>query len=415
MKVKRYQYNSIPFVAIVDQFDCPVDPYVSAYISRTTASLAINTSFRYANELLFVLQYFGGKGVDLANRVASGELLSEKEYLQFYDSCCLHKKAAPTDISAKIVGIDDKALRNIISANARTSARVSNETLQGRLRRLRDYLCWLFDHFHEPIGGGAKIQRNLNKLKSRIKLDEQGLARNKCQKVRRPEDSVIPEEVFSKLLEMILPSSPNNVFRRSKLRNYLIVSILCQSGIRRGALAKLKISDLHTDGAGDQISIYRSVNDITDTRADKPNQKTKSHLATIGSSLMLQVQVYIDTVRNVSDFTGQHDFLFVSENNSRQTLGKPLSLKAVNAIFTKISKVLGYHIHPHLLRHKWNETFDIYGSEQGVNPALLEDMRKYAMGWVQNTSMNQVYNENRLALKTRELMRAHQVNVDPKK
>lgn len=252
-------------------------------------------------------------------------------------------------------------------------------------------------------------------LVSKIKLDEDALGESWAQKIGDPEESVIPDDIFAKLLEMVMPSSPNNVFKASRVRNYLIVNLLVQSGIRRGALAKLKISDCHFYGNYDQISIYRSRNDPTDPRTEKPNQKTKAHLATVSPNLMAQVKFYIDHIREVYPRAQFHDFLFISENDSKGTAGQPLSLKAINAIFQKISKALGFHVHPHILRHKWNELFDEEGARRGVNSALLEDIRKYAMGWSQNSMMNNNYNEKRLALKARELSKAHQHRVDRQK
>lgn len=68
-----------------------------------------------------------------------------------------------------------------------------------------------------------------------------------------------------------------------------------------------------------------------------------------------------------------------------------------------------------MLRHKWNEVFDKKGELLGVNPALLEDSRKYAMGWSHNSRQNENYNEKRIALKAREISKAHQRRVDQKK
>lgn len=64
MKLKRYQVDNIPFVAIVDDSDCPADPYVSAYLS-TLSGQSFNTQLRKANELVFVLGHFSKKGIDL--------------------------------------------------------------------------------------------------------------------------------------------------------------------------------------------------------------------------------------------------------------------------------------------------------------------------------------------------------------
>lgn len=410
MKIKKYQFNHIPFVAIVDDFDCPICPYVSAYLS-TLSGQAFNTQLRKANELIFVLGHFQKAKIDLVGRVQSGELISEKEYQQFHLVSASEKNSGRSSL-VELHRITDKALRNAISVNERQLSRVSNETLQGRIRRLRQYLEDLFKHFHTSYNIDANLIIRFDKLKAAIKLDEDSLGKNRPQIVRSPADSVIPDQIFSRLMEMILPSSENNPFKGSKIRNYLIVSIFIQSGIRRGALAKLKISDFHFHGNYDSISIYRSGIDPTDPRLEKPNQKTKPHLSTISPVLMRQIKFYIDHVRKQIPGTEQHDFVFVSEKDSRGTLGHPISLKSVNAIFHVLSMALGLHIHPHLLRHKWNEVFDSAGTETGVDPRLLEDLRKYAMGWSENSLMAGIYNDKRLAAKAREISKAHQKRVD---
>jgi len=410
MKLKRYQFNRIPFVAIVDDFDCPICPYASAYLS-TLSGQSFNTQLRKANELVFVLSYFKKANIDLVKRVQSGELISNKEYLQFHLASASQKNG--TDVSLTLLhSVSDKALRNAISANTRQQSRVSNETQQGRIRRLREYLEDLFKQFHDIYAADDEVLNRYDKLTAAIKLDEDSLGRNRSQDVVDPGESAIPDDMFSRLLEMILPSSKNNPFTGSKIRNYLIVSIFVQSGIRRGALAKLKISDFHFYGNYDAISIYRSGIDPTDPRLEKPNQKTRAHLATISPVLMGQIKYYVDHVRNGIPRRDEHDFIFVSEKGSRGSLGDPISLKSVNAVFHVLSKVLGFRIHPHLLRHKWNEIFDRAGTEKGIDARLLEDIRKYAMGWVETTTMAGTYNDKRLAQKAREISKAHQRRVD---
>lgn len=415
IRIKRFQYNSLSFVSIVDDLDCPIDPYVSCYVNGPLSAKSANTKIRYANELLFVLRHFSERKIDLPARVASVGFITNKEYMQFYDKCFFQNTSQEDDTVVLFPNINDKHLRNVITANRRSITKVAGETTQGRIRRLRLFLEWLFEQFH----GGNEVDEatldKFHKLISRIKLDEQSFGKNRAQGVADPEESVIPDDVFVKLLELVLPSSPNNPFKTSKIRNYLIVSLLIQSGIRRGALAKLKISDCHFYGSYDRISIYRSKNDPSDPRLEKPNQKTKSHLATIDRTLMEQIKFYIDQIRSQFPQSQTHDFVFVSEKDSKYTIGLPLSLKTINAIFQKLSKALGFHVHPHLLRHKWNEIFDKEGERRGVDPALLEDIRKYAMGWSHNSSMSQVYNEKRLAQKAKELSKAHQRRVDRQK
>jgi integrase len=413
MKLRRYQYNGVPFVAIVDNYDCPVDPFVSCYLN-SLGSKAANTRLRFAHELLFVLKHFGDgkRQIDLAARVASEKFISNQEYMQFYEHCFFQKNSVHEGSVVLFPSIEDKRLRNVIAANQRGLAKVANQTALGRIRRLRQFLEWLFKHFHDAQNVNSVTSDNYDKLIAKIKLDERGIGRNGDQKVGNPEDSVIPDELFARLLEMVVPSSPNNPFKSSKVRNYLIVNLLIQTGIRRGAVGKIKISDCHFDGSYDRISIYPTRNDPSDPRLEKANQKSKAHLATIDPALMKDIKFYIDHIRSQFPQKQPHDFLLVSEKDSKGTVGQPLSLKSINAIFEKLSKALGFRVHPHLLRHKWNEIFDKEGEKKGVNEALLEDIRKYAMGWSQNSTMSQIYNSKRLAVKARELSKAHQHRID---
>jgi hypothetical protein len=64
IRLKKYQVYHQSFVAIVDENDCPYDPYVSAYLS-TLVSQSFNTQLRKAVELVFVLQQFASYGIDL--------------------------------------------------------------------------------------------------------------------------------------------------------------------------------------------------------------------------------------------------------------------------------------------------------------------------------------------------------------
>lgn len=412
MKVRLYEFNSLPFVTIVDEADCPINPYVSSYLSGALAAKSANTRLRYANELLFVLQYFQSRSIDIPARVASGSLISLKEYSQFYEECCLSKSNSEQSVSINFLAVKSKALRNIMAANQRGLARVSRETLQGRVRCFRRFLSWLFQHFHDIAETESELRKRFGILIAHIKINENALGKNGPGKVIGPDESVLPDSVFVDLLEMVRPSSPNNPFKTAKVRNYLIVNLLIQSGVRRGALAKSKISDYNFFGEYDSFSVYRSGCDPSDTRREKPNQKTKAHLASIQPWLMKCVELYINLVRENFPRAQFHDYLLISESDSKGTAGLPLSLKSINAIFQKLSGILRFHLHPHLLRHKWNEIFDENGERLGVDPLLLEDVRKYAMGWSSGSSMTQVYNDKRLAKKARDISRAYQEKVD---
>ncbi|MBN0056244.1 site-specific integrase, partial [Pseudomonas aeruginosa] len=99
-------------------------------------------------------------------------------------------------INIRFLDINDKHLRNIIVANQKWMTKVASETLQGRIRRLRQFLLWLFDEFHEVQDADEKTKNKFNGLISKIRLDEDALGKNGEQHVGDPEESVIPDDVL---------------------------------------------------------------------------------------------------------------------------------------------------------------------------------------------------------------------------
>ncbi|MCB2654560.1 hypothetical protein KQ768_15450, partial [Listeria monocytogenes] len=71
--------------------------------------------------------------------------------MQFYEACFLNKGYKDEASKIKSFDMNNKHLRNVIAANQKGIARVAGETLQGRVRRLRQFLVWLFEQFHDVI------------------------------------------------------------------------------------------------------------------------------------------------------------------------------------------------------------------------------------------------------------------------
>lgn len=420
MKLKKYQFNQKSFITITDEFDCPYDPYVSCYINSQLTPRSFNTAIRYCNELLFVINFFKTMEIDLVSRVESGKFITFSEYMSFYEHSFLEKKFASESKPTKNrnlnnLNAESKHLRNALLAVERSKIQVSPETIKGRIKQCRLFIEWLYQEFHSDYRVQKEVEDRFIKLNGKIQLDESRIGHNTPQATTNISDSAIPNEVFDSLLNIIEPSSDQNPFKSSRIRNYLIVSILMQSGIRRGALAKIKISDCKFYKNYDRISVYRSNNDPTDPRIDKPSHKTgKSLEAVIDKQLMMHLQTYINNTRALFSRSIKHDYIFISEKDSKGTAGNPLSLKSINSIFNKLSKALSFPIHPHSLRHKWNEIFDDKAEGKNIDRRLIEDMRKTAMGWSQKSSMGSHYNEKQLQKKAADLMSEHQARVENK-
>lgn len=152
--------------------------------------------------------------------------------------------------------------------------------------------------------------------------------------------------------------------------------------------------------------LTRTPNDPTDTRRLPAANKTKALSVPISRELMKLIKLYIETVRKSIPSAHEHDFVFISEKG--KNIGSPMSYNSIHKVIKIFGDFLGIALHPHLLRHKWNEVFEYKAREKGFSPDKIEDLRKYAMGWVANSEMASVYNSFQLAVTVAEILSKNQ-------
>ena len=414
MKVSQFAVGTRRFVAFVNEDEIPVRPLANAFIYDEFIHAAFSTKVRVAQELKTVLDYFDSKSIVLESRMASDKLLTTPELTEFYGKMMLRKESF--DISDKISvipNVQSKRIRNAIKTSIHRTSKVSVETRTGRVRTFRKYLNYLFTYFHGYRKTPKGLEESFELLIARIKAKENySTSKTRITPIEFAE-SVIPDDVYKRFLEVIQPKDSNNPFKGSRIRNYLILSIMDQAGLRRSEVCKIKISDCQFHGDSNKIKIYSSADDHSDPRLNRPNNKTgRAHISGINANLMKEIQTYIYHIRNTHLKSRMHDFLFVSEKNTHGTAGLPITREMINYIFSKVSSVLNFKIHPHLLRHKWNERLSERGLAKGLDREYVEDLRKNAMGWQPDSQMGRLYNDKHEQLMAIKLMTEHQDKVD---
>ncbi|WP_219574746.1 site-specific integrase [Vibrio parahaemolyticus] len=414
------------FPLIVSSGVFPACLYLNAYLNgnhnsplsvkkKNTSSQAraFNTLKKYAYELKFLYCYFNGQGIDLVKRVNTGEFLSVQEVDDFVRACKLYADDISTNKNS-VITISDKRIQDAIHATSNSQPQVTAHTLRQRLIRLRSYIEYLYVCHHynqETTNTQAGVDAQFNKFKLYINTFISGVRKNNTV-VKDAFESVIASDKFFYLLEIIKESSTDNPFKSSKLRNQIIMQIFIDTGVRVGAILKLKISDLIDDWNNPRFLLTRTPNDPSDSRLERPSNKTKALSVSLSPELMKLIRLYIQTARAERPASRLHDFVFISEKGA--TSGQPLSYKAINKVVDKFGTLLGIKLHPHKIRHKWNEVFEDKAKEMGLPPEKIEDLRKYAMGWVENSKMASVYNEYQLAVTVADISSKIQAKAVPK-
>lgn len=410
--------SGLPFLLVVRNRVFPACLYLNAYLNgnhnsplskgTSTQTPAFNTQKKYADELKFLYCYFTTNNINLVERVASGIFLSSSEIDDFVR---VSKLPINVDNNSKILemtNITDRRIQEAIHQTKNSPPQVSAHTCKQRLVRLRSYIEYLYVcHYYDKVSTNEAVkvdnifrafQLYINKYIADTRKDN--------VKTRDPFESVFPTNKYFDLLEIIKASSQRNPFKSSQLRNQLMMQILIETGVRIGALLKLKVSDLIDDWNNPRFLLTRTPNDTTDRRRNPAKNKTKALSVSISSELMKQLKLYISTVRVRHTKSNEHDFLFISEKGTSS--GQAITYEQTYKIVVKFGNAISHKLHPHLLRHKWNEIFTDKAESAGYDQDKIEDMRKYSMGWVENSKMVQTYNEFKIAVKVSELSAINQ-------
>lgn len=370
----------------------PVCFWLSAHLREFQNS---STATTHAYQAKFYMEYFSAQGIDIVERVENGKFFSKTELEDFLRTCFFHKDKTPTSTSNIINVLSTKSLDNLMHATFASQSKVSSSTSRIRIAAFQKYIEFLHSYIHSDKRPTRDVLLNFGDCIAYLKNATKRFKSDNTV-VKDPFEQAIPTDVYFQILEITKPSSPNNPWsKRSRLRNHIIVQLFNETGIRRGALCKIKLSDLRTDQLP-RIRITRTPNDITDKRKRPAAQKTKAQTVPISAELMKCILLYVDTDRSKYSQASNHDFLFVAEKG--ETSGQPISLITINYLINKLSKAVNFNIYPHLMRHKFNELFTDAASERGLDGNQTDDLRKFACGWSEKSTMPSRYNAFKTAV-----------------
>jgi site-specific recombinase XerD len=173
------------------------------------------------------------------------------------------------------------------------------------------------------------------------------------------------------ILQGAQPDSPKNPWssQHVRLRNFLIVFWLVTVGLRRGELARLRISNFND--AMSQVTIV-------------PNANTSGRTLPVNDQLAHLTRAYVLTERSNIPGAREHDLLFVATNT-----GEPLSVSVISRVFKTIQEAipdLPVDLSPNWCRDAWNQRFsqvidDMNKEKEVVSEASEQQIRNYLMGF----------------------------------
>lgn len=266
---------------------------------------------------------------------------------------------------------------------------ISNGSLNNQLDLIRDFVAWTAEVVRKPRAGEEEIRR----LKTAFNAEHLTLTRP-ASKYGLTRDQQV------RLLQLVDPGYSENPFNRSvRFRNRAIVSLLFESGIRRGELGKLRVEDVSV-GVADTafISVVRRADDPWDTRRNEPAVKTLGRRVPLSPWTAALLFEYLRRHRGRC----RHPYFFTSSRGAT-----PLDSSAINRIFARIGSTLdfaGVELTPHTMRRTFEDNLMRAGGTLGIDSDLLEKIVNYVSGWTPDSKQSATYQRRAIEEQTAKLM-----------
>ncbi|MFP8966469.1 site-specific integrase [Pokkaliibacter sp. CJK22405] len=337
------------------------------------SSLAANSITNTLNALKLLLVWEFERELDLESNFRNGKFLN---YNQIRDLCDFLQKS-----------IARKKYFKTFSIN-RSSKKVDVSVHYFRITTAAKYLQFLAYRVSH-----SAVERDIEKMVVSIK------AHRPCKpnKSSIDRDEVhLSDEVIHAIEAALRPGAPDNPARNRgiQLRNALIFFLLKHTGIRRGELLNLRISDINFGDC--TMTIVRRPDSTLDTRKFQPTAKTRPRRIRIATSLVENIADYIKEARRYVPGARKHDYLFVT-HKAGPSQGAPMSIGAFGKWMVKISCIVKESkFHAHSLRHNWNYQFSRLAEEKGMSAAEEERIRSYFMGWSETSGTAATYNRRHI-------------------
>lgn len=338
-----------------------------------------NTMFNQLRSLMHLYLWADLRGIDIHERLREGVFLSLSEIIDLTGFCGRYLADILQELeqrSSNVVELVKRAKpqreRSVVSAEKRNRLNVIYGFLEFTSA---DHLAELQKWPDRWLAYNEIRRECLDRIRAYIR----GIRAPKRDDVGQREG--VDPEVVQRLLTILEPDHAENPFRPEvRFRNYLIVRLLIELGIRRGELLGLYVADLALSGARGSVTVHRRPDDNQDKRREKPATKTAARILPLSARATEMVHEWVVKYRSKLPFAKLHPFLIVS-----MTDGKPMSLSNVNKIFLAIRKRvpgLPDEIGPHPLRHSWNDAFSEQIDRKGtISPEDEIRWRKRLMGW----------------------------------
>jgi integrase len=409
MKTKLFIGNTGErFSILLDDHGMPtVYPNLFVTSIYRNADQSSSSCQKALEHISYLYEICNGLKIDIEGRVARGEFLTHQEISKISYFTGITRDASRERFNKPSKLVDMKPRKSRLLETARHVLVVEKEknkvfwqTKYNRITVFGRYVSWL-ERYHHPYKE-SKTEPYFFDLRPE---KTEGLTYGEIHQLLTYKSLDNSERVT--FLDKIRPDYSDNPWKDPgvRMRNYAMCMLLDVLGVRLGECLNIKLEDFVVRKGQRFLLIKRSPGDVNDNRINQPRVKTNSRALALTPKLQNIIDTYITEHRSRVENVGKTTFLFVS-HRLRDGIVNPLSISAAEKIFAQLSKILGFNLHPHRLRHTWNDRYsasmDKLIAEGKTNEEKSEADRCHLMGWQPGSTMALVYSSRHNAKRAME-------------
>jgi len=360
--------------------------YPNLYVTFELSGKALETTKKYLEHLAVFEDFLAFSSIDLISRLEQrpkSQYLTDSEISRFVSDAGFNK----VTLAKKYEGM---------RLHPAAYEQVGKVHAKQRIEAVRDYLAFLYDKLGDQSTRDEAVDDVKRRLNRKIKAASPG-----WKKTRIDDMKGLTSTERSRLLEVMHPKSAENPFADDaiKFRNYIILLLGLDMGLRRSEMLLIKTSDIQWHSR--QLSVVNLEDESLEPRTMAPQFKTHERMLVMSDDLYEAISQYESRYRYRKSHKGssqarKHPFLLVAH---RRNEGKPMSIKALDGVFPRVGNVAPElaHIHPHILRHDAVYTM-LESMREELNKLTPEDRTTqvqktltWMFGWSPESNMPGLY------------------------
>lgn len=314
--------------------------YPNLFITMEHSGRALETTKKYLEHLAVFEEFLAFSSIDLISHLEQrphSQYLTDSELSRFVSDAGFSKESLAMKYGR--MRLHPTAYKSIGKIHA-----------QQRIEAVRDYLAFLYD----KLGDHSTRYGAVDDLKERINRKIKA-AKPAWKKTRTGKVKGLTSQERTRLLEIMHPDSAENPFSDEAIRrrNYIILLLGLDMGLRRSEILLIKTSDIHWHSR--QLAVVNLEDESLDPRTMAPQFKTNERVLVMTDDLYDAITEYESKYRHRNPRSGRsqanrHPFLLVAHKRNE---GGPLTIKAVDGVLSKVREKAPElaHVHTHTLRH----------------------------------------------------------------